>query len=171
MLAISKPPYLRWFLAIALVAAAVAWDLNRGATQPVPFAASAIERGAVVDADQIEWRESPVGLLPKTSPEGATALVEIPAGDPITPSVVSTGFTVPDGWWTVPVDTPVTARPGSRALVILDDGSEVSGVVVEPSREDSFGITASGLVAVPNELAALVALASRAGRLTVLYEP
>lgn len=171
MLAISKPPYLRWFLAIALVAVAVVWDLSRGATQPTPFAVSAIERGTVVGADQITWRESPVGLLPSASPEGTTALVHIRAGEPITPSVVTTGFSVPDEWWTVPVDTPVTARPGSRALVILEDGSEVAALVVEPSREDSFGITASGLVAVPNELAAAVAVAAGAGQLIVLYEP
>lgn len=171
MLAISKPPYLRWIVAVAVVGAAVAWDLNHRATQPAPFAVSAIERGESVGPDQIEWRDSPVGLLPSTAPEGATALVRIAAGDPITQSVVTTGFTVPDGWWTVPVDTPVAARPGSRALVILDDGTQVGAVVVEPSREDSFGITASGLVAVPGEVAAEVALASGSGRLTVLYEP
>jgi hypothetical protein len=171
VLTLSKPPYLRWALALALVGAALAWDLSRQATQLAPFAATRIERGTVVADDLLVWKPAPVGLLVTSVPEGATTLVAIEAGDPIAPSMVTTGFAVPDGWWTVPVDTPATAIPGARVRIILNTGVGVSGVVVAPSREDSFGIMSSGLVAVPEDFAADVALTAGAGQLTILYEP
>ncbi len=171
MLAVSKPPYLRWVAAIVIVGAALAWDLGRTATEQAPFAAVPIDRGATIEPGDIQWRPAPRGLLPSTLPQGATAVVPIDAGEPIIGSLVTVGLVVPEGWWTVPVDTPTAALPGSRALIILDTGQEVAGLVVEPSKEDSFGIVASGLVAVPDEVASPVALAAAAGRLTVLYEP
>lgn len=171
VLALSKPPYLRWVVAVALVGAALAWDLSRQATQLAPFAAVRIERSTVIEDEQVMWKPVPVGLLAASVPIGATTLVAVEPGDPITPSVLTTGLAVPDGWWTVPVDTPPTALPGARVRIILGTGFGVSGVVVAPSREDSFGIMSTGLVAVPEDFAAEVALAAGASQLTILYEP
>lgn len=171
MLALSKPPYLRWVFAVILVVGALAWDLSRQATELAPFAATRIDRGTVLDEDQITWKPVPIGLLPSAIPQGATTLVSIELGEPITSSVVTTGLAVPEGWWTVPVDTPATAIRGSAVRIILAPGTGVPGVVVAPSGEDSFGIMSSGLVAVPEEFAPEIALAAAAGKLTLLYEP
>ena len=185
MLALSKPPYLRWVSAVALIVAALLWDLNRQATQLAPFAATRIERGAIVTEDVITWKPAPVGLLPGSLPDGATALVVIEPGDPIIASTLTTGIPIPAGWWTIPVDTPSTTPPGTQVRIVLGGGGlgiglgvenlsagvVVPGVVVVASREDSFGLTSSGLVAVPEAWAADVAIAAGAGQLTILYEP
>lgn len=171
MLALSKPPYLRWIFAFTLVAAAFAWDLTSQATELAPFANSRIERGTVIEPSHLSWKPVPVGLLGPVVPEGAVALVGIEPGQPIVASIVGSGAAVPDGWWTVPVEVPATTLPGSNVRIVLDTGVTVPGVVVAPSREDSFGIPSDGLVAVPEDFAGEVALAAGSGRLTILYEP
>lgn len=171
MLVLSKPPYLRWIAAVVLVAAAFAWDMSRRATELAPFAARAIDRGEVIEADSIAWKPAPVGLFRSVQVPMGTAVVRIGAGDPITEGMVSTGDHVPDGWWTVPMDVPPAVTPGSEVRVVLADGFGITGVVVEPSREDTFGVRTDGLVAVPGDAADIVAVASTAGQLVVLFEP
>ncbi len=171
MLVLSKPPYLRWIAAVVLVGAALAWDISRRATELVPFAAHVISRGDVIEEDSIAWKPAPVGLFRSVTVPMGTALVTIGAGEPITRDMVSTGGRVPDGWWTVPMDVPPAVIPGSEVRVVLADGFGVTGVVVEPSREDTFGVRSPGLVAVPNDMADAVAIASSAGQLVVLFEP
>jgi hypothetical protein len=171
VLVLAKPPYLRWAVAGALIVGALVWDLSSRATQPVAVAALPIARGATIDPDTIRWVDVPVGVFDPIDPSGTTAVVAIGEGEPITPSVVTVGAVVPDGWWTVGADIPFAAVRGSRVRVVLADGSGITGVVVEPSVEDSFGIPSPGLLAVPGETADIVALAAAAGELVILFEP
>ena len=170
MLALSKPPYLQWVAAVALIAAAFAWDVSQRATELAPFASVDIERGRpILDAD-IEWKAAPVGLLDPFVPEGATAAVDIRHGDPISGSTVSIGAGVPTDWWTVPVDMPGSVAVGDRVRVLFAEGVGVDGIVAETPREDAFGLRTDGLVAVPGDVADAVAIAASTGTLIVLFQ-
>lgn len=171
MLVLSRPPYLRWLAAVALIGGAIAWEYARAATQPAPFAAHPIARGEVISENMIKWKAVPVGLLKSVNPVGTAAVATIGEGDPITESSVTSGVVVPDDWWTVAADIPKGAVRGSRVRVVLADGFGVTGVVVEPSEGDTFGIASAGLLAVPPETADRVALAASEGALVVLFEP
>jgi hypothetical protein len=171
VLVLSKPPYLRWAVAVLLIGAAVAWDLSSRATEPAPFASVMIPRGGSISPDTIEWRQVPVGLLHPVNLDEARAAVRIDSGDPITQGAVSSTPPVPEGWWTIAMDLPPAALPGSSVRIVLANGVGVTGVVVEPSGGDSFGVRTPGLVAVPGELSDAVGLAAGAGQLVVLFEP
>lgn len=171
MLVLSRPPYLRWLAAATLIGGAIVWEVSEGATQPAPFAAHAISRGELIEDGSIEWRQIPSGLFPSIDPTGAAAVSGIAEGDPITRSAVTDGVIVPSDWWTVPASIPPGAVRGSMVRVVLADGFGVTGVVVEPSSDDAFGISSAGLLAVPGESADLVALAASVGELVVLFEP
>lgn len=171
MLALSQPPYLRWALAVLIVVLALVWDLSGRSTERAPFAASDIRRGTTIEPGAVVWKDVPVGLFDVAPPEGHTAAVSIATGDPITGAMTVTGVMVPDGWWTVPVGTPMAVTPGSPVRVVLPDGQATDGVVVEPSTEDAFGIQSAGLVAVPPHYADVAGLAAAANQLVVLYSP
>lgn len=171
MLLLSKPPYLRWAGAAALVIAAMAWDVSARATEPFPFAARTIQRGEQLEEDAIEWKSSPSGLLPQPDLQGATAAVTIGPGEPISASVLRFTASVPVGWWTVALDLPPAVLPGTRVRIVLGGGEGVSGIVVEPSQEDSFGLRSAGLVAVPAIAADAVGFAAGAGQIVILFEP
>lgn len=171
MLVLSKPPYLRWVAAVLLVGAALGWDISRRATELTPFAARTINRGEIIQADAITWKPAPVGLLRSGAVPMGAALITISAGEPITPDMIATGGNVPDGWWTVPMEIPPTVTKGSQVRVVLADGFGFTGVVVEPSRDDTFGVRSLGLVAVAGEVADAVAMAAATGQLVVLFEP
>ncbi len=171
MLLLSKPPYLRWAGAAALVIGALAWDVSARATEPFPFAAETILRGERLDEAAIEWRASPAGLLSLPDLEGAIAAVTILPGEPISASALRYTADVPPGWWTVALDLPPAVLPGTHVRIVLGGGEGVSGVVVEPSREDSFGLRSAGLVAVPPQAADAVGFAAGAGQIVILFEP
>ena len=78
---------------------------------------------------------------------------------------------VPVGWWTVALDLPSAVLPGTRVRIVLGEGEGVSGIVVEPSQEDSFGLRSAGLVAVPALAADAVGFAAGAGQIVILFEP
>jgi hypothetical protein len=147
------------------------WEFAQAATEQAPFAARPIARGEVIDDDAIEWRRVPAGLFTSIDPMGTAAVAVIQTGDPVTASVITQGVVVPADWWTVAADIPVGAVRGSSVRVVLSDGFGVTGVVVEPSADDNFGIASAGLLAVPPEAADLVALAASSGDLVVLFEP
>lgn len=171
VLLLSKPPYLRWAGAVALVLAALAWDVSARATEPFPFAARTIQRGEVIDDTAIEWKHAPVGLLRMPDLGGATAAVTIDKGEPISSSALRFTAPVPEGWWTVALDLPPAVLPGTRVRIVLGGGEGVSGVVVEASREDSFGLRSAGLVAVPAQASDAVGFAAGAGQIVILFEP
>ena len=171
VLLLSKPPYLRWAGAAALVIAAMAWDISARATEPFPFAARTIQRGEQLTEDAIEWKPAPSGLLRQPDLHGATAAVTIGQGEPISPSALRFTAAVPAGWWTVALELPPAVLPGTLVRIVLGGGEGVSGIVVEPSREDSFGLRSAGLVAVPADTADAVGVAAGAGRIVILFEP
>jgi len=171
VLLLSKPPYLRWAGAAALVIAALAWDVSARATEPYPFAARSIHRGETLDADSVEWKAAPVGLLQIPDLDAATAAVNIQQGEPISISALRYTAAVPVGWWTVPIELPPAVLPGTHVRIVLGGGDGVSGIVVEPSREDSFGLRSAGLVAVPAHAADAVGLAAGEGNIVLLFEP
>lgn len=150
---------------------ALVWDLSGRQTQLAPFASDHIDRGAVIAKADVEWRPVPDGLFPIVSPIGATAAIPLVPGDPISASTLTQGFAVPSDWWTVPIPTPTAAISGVRVRLVLPNGDAVTGVVVEPSREDSFGLQSAGLVAVPPAAADAIGLAADADQLVVLYAP
>lgn len=168
---LGRPPYLRWLAAGALIVAALVWDLSERATEPFPFAASDLERGHQITAEDLQWHDMPLGAFAMPDLNNAIPLVPIRAGDPIVASLVSPSPTLPPNSWAVPVQLPVGAHVGTVVKLVFADGSDVGGVVMQPAREDSFGLETTGLVAVTDEAASTVALAAANGDLVVLVEP
>jgi len=89
MLWLSRPPYVRWFAAVAIVLAALAWDLSGRQTAQYPFAATDLGRGTALSDNAIVWRAAPNGVYPVPDLSDAAASVDIAEGDPITRSVLS----------------------------------------------------------------------------------
>ncbi len=166
---LTRPPYLRWLAAVGLILGSAAMDLAGRATEPVPFAASAIERGADLAVADVEWRSSPVGLIDAVTSLAGYAQRPIAAGDPITRAVVAASRPIPEGWWSVPVELPVAAETGQDVrLVGIEPGFSIDGVVAGIATQSAFGVSQPGLVAVPPEAADRVARALATNRLVIL---
>ena len=171
MLWLSRPPYVRWFAAVAIVLAALAWDLSGRQTAQYPFAATDLGRGTALSDDTIVWKTAPTGVFPIPDLRNATASTAIAKGDPITRSVLGPSISIPEGWWSVPIALPKATVAGATIRVVLPNGEGVSGVVVQPATSDSFGSLESAAVAFPSGVAELVARVSSLGELVVLIEP
>lgn len=170
---LQRPPHLRRLGAGLLVLFALLWDLRSAATEPYPFAARTIPPGGAFTDEVIEWRSLPVGALPVPDLGAGAAAVAIGAGDPITPSMIAPAASVPEGWWAVPVDLPSRSAVGTGVmLVVVEPPMSIPGIVVATQRGDRFSLDyAPSLVAVPGDLAPLVAAAERAGMLVAATEP
>jgi hypothetical protein len=169
---LSKPPYVRWLAAAAVVLAAVAWDLSGRRMESFPFAAVEISAGRVIDSEDIEWRDVPTGLMPLPDLSQPTTSRHVTRGEPITASAVSSETSIPDGWWAIPVALPAIAVSGAMVrLVVVESGFSVDGIVVAASERDLLSLADAGLVAVPGDAAETVARAAADGGVTVLVRP
>lgn len=168
MIWLTRPPYLRWLAAAAIVVASAAVDLAGRATEPVPFAAADLPRGTQLEAAAIEWRDVPVGMLEAAEISGHTRH-PVATGDPITASNVTPDGRITIGWWSVAVDLPASATTGQPVrLVGTNPEFSVEGIVAELGERSTFGVGGAGLVAVPPEFADRVARALASGQLVVL---
>ncbi|MGI9666417.1 MAG: SAF domain-containing protein [Acidimicrobiia bacterium] len=168
---LSRPPYLRWIAAAILVAGALAWEVSDRATEPYPFAANAIAAGTPITEEIVEWKQVPKGSIKMPDLGSSSALAAIAPGDPLTRSVVGSGSSVPDDWWSVPVTLPLGLARGTKVKLSLLDGSSVTGVVAMPASDDEFGIKRAGFVAVAESDAGRVALAAANDAILVLIAP
>ncbi len=160
---------------MALVAAAVGWDLSKRSTEPFPYAVVDIERGAVVTEDMVRWEAVGKGSIPHVSSRdhgiGMVASTAIAAGDPIIRSVVQPGSPIPANWWSVPVNLPAGVPVGSRVRLTSADGLSVDGIVSIAATSDQFGLTSPGAVAVPEGDVSHVSIASATDSLIVVIGP
>ena len=169
---LTRPPYLRWAAAVAVVAAAFLWDLRGSSDVLYPFTSSAIAAGAPITETDVDWRRVPEGTMTLPDLSAPVAARDLPAGEPIVPSAVSGARTIPEGWWSVPMPLPVAAVPGTTIrLVDVSSGFEIDGIVVATGSSDLMSFEESGMVAVPREAATLIAVAARDGTLVTLLEP
>lgn len=170
---LQPPPYLRRLAIAALILFAFVWDLRSADTEPYPFSVQAMAAGEAFTEANVEWRQVPVGLLEVPELVGRSAAVALAAGQPITPAVLGSPATVPEGWWSVAIDLPVQATPGSSVLlVVVDPPLTVPGVVVTAQSGDRFSAGHHpAVVAVPGEAAPIVAAAERAGQLVAATRP
>jgi hypothetical protein len=152
-----------------VILAAAVLDLAGGATEPFPFVTSAVARGNPIDAATIEWRDVPIGLLGDAAHTTGVASRDLAAGEPLVAGAVTDSLAVPSGWWAVPVDLPDSARPGMPVrLIAVEPTVDVEGVVAQTPQPGAFAVTSPGLVAVPPDVADVVAQAASGGRLVVL---
>jgi hypothetical protein len=170
---LQPPPYLRRAAAVALVLGALLWDLRSATTQPHPFAAAPILAGSAFVGDVVDWRPLPAGAFRIPDLAAGVAAVDLAEGEPITGAVVADPVTAPDGWWAVPVDVPSRAGPGTPVLLVVTDPPlTIPGVVVSAQRGDRFSVDHTpAIVAVPGEMAPIVAAAERAGLLVTATRP
>lgn len=169
---LTRPPYLRWAAAAAVVLVALLWDLRDEAETPYPFAANGIAAGSPITDSMVEWRNLPAGAVALPDLSNPVASRDLPAGEPIVPSAVSGPSVVPAGWWAVPVALSSAAVPGSPVrLVDTVSALEADGLVVAAGTDDLMSLDPSGLVAVPPETATAVAIAAGHGTLVVLLAP
>ena len=168
---LSRPPYLRWIAAGAIVLAALVWDLSKRQSESFPFAATAILAGTAITEDLIEWRPLPEGSVPVPLLSGVSATADIDAGDPLTRSVLSQTSQLPEGWWSIPIDIPYGIPVGAAIRVVLPDGSAATGVVTQPASNDGFGVPSPGTVGFPAAVADTVAQLVSVGDVVILVEP
>lgn len=169
----APPPWIRWLLSMVLVIAAFAVEVAGPRTTGHWFAISDIEAGTQLRPDLFRSVQIPSGLLPGAQPAGF-ALADIKAGDPLIASQVTQEQTrAPDGWWAIELSVPGHVRPGQNVLLVLlstDQTTIVTGMTLTvETRSDAFGgASALATIAIPAEAAADVAVASEAGKVTVL---
>jgi hypothetical protein len=170
---LPRPPYLRWAAAALLILGAFAWDLRSPAVELRPFASRPVRAGEVLDASAVAWRPVPAGLLAAPDLAGATAAVDLAAGDPLVAAVLRQGAVVPDGWWEVAVEVGAHAAAGDEVmLVVVDPPATIPGLVVIPQQGDAYSLDyRPAVVAVPADSAALAAAAAAAGSLVVAVAP
>ena len=169
---LTRPPYLRWAAAVAVVVVAFLWDLRGSSDILYPFASSPIAAGAPIAEADVVWRRVPEGTMALPDLSDPVAARDVPAGEPIVPSAVSGATTIPNEWWSVPVPLPATAVPGTRIhLVDATSGFETDGIVVAAGSDDLMSFDESGMAAVPPDAATLIAIAAREGTVVILLEP
>jgi hypothetical protein len=169
---LTRPPYLRWAAAVAIVVAAFAWDARGGEEVLYPFASSSIAAGSPIVDSEVEWRSLPAGVMAFPDLSDPVATRNLAEGEPIVPSAVSGAAAIPDGWWAVPLALPASAAAGTRVwLVGTASGLETEGIIVATGSEDLLSYDAPGMVAVPPEVATAVAVESIEGTLVVLVDP
>jgi hypothetical protein len=158
---------------VALVLVGLVWDLRATATVAHPFAASPIAAGEPFTAEVIDWRPLPAGAFAVPDLIGGVAAVDLESGDPVIASVVAGPIDVPEGWWAVPIDMARRSPPGTPVLLVVTDPPlTIPGMVVTAQRGDRFSMDHSpAVVAVPGEMAPLVAAAERAGLLVTATRP
>jgi Flp pilus assembly protein CpaB len=170
---LQRPPYLRRIAALALVVAAIAWDLAEAATEPFPIAARPIARGAPITAEDIDWIEVPAGLFTVPGLDLTAAAVDLAPGEPITVAVLAEVPAIPADWWTVAVGLEAQALPGDEVLLLVTEPPfRAIGVVLTPQVGDAFSLDhRPATIAVPPEAAPLVAAAEQEGRLITAARP
>ena len=167
-----RPPYARWFAAVAVLAVAAAIDLSDAPTRSHPYLTAPATMGQTLDESLLEWREVPEGVLPHVDIDAVVATRDLSAGEPLLPSGVTTPPTIPPDWWAVPLPIPGNPAPGTAVRIVLTDTSAtVEGVVVSAAFQDGFTYQHTGLAAVPGEHADAVAAAAIDQRLVVLLAP
>ncbi len=141
-----------------------------------PYARIDLAAGSVVDEESVEWRQVSGGVLPPVE-LGGLALVDIPAGTPLSPALVGTdSVKPPDNWWALEVPLPPGALPGGTVRLVLlpglgaqgeprvVDGEVMAGMPQDPLNPGE----PTGLVAIPAEAAAPAAAAVAEGRAVVM---
>lgn len=165
----SRPPYWRWLGAALIVATALYLDLTGPPTESYPFVAEAAEAG---EALQVEWRAVPAGLLPEPGHLPPIAWRALDEGVPLVPGAAGNAPPAPEDWWALEIELPSMAAMGEAVLVaVRDPAAEIAGIVVQPSARGSFGSADPGMIAVPAEHAATVAVAVAENRVSVMIRP
>jgi hypothetical protein len=170
---LQRPPYLRWAAAVLLVIGALLWDLRGEPTVLHPYLTRAVAAGETIGEDDLEWREIPAGILPVVDLDTPVAGVDLAAGLPVMDAALRRPVTVPEGWWSVPVQVDAAAGAGDRVLlVVTEPPATVTGLVVSPQRGDPYSLDfRPASVAVPGESAPLVAAAAARGVLVAAVRP
>jgi hypothetical protein len=165
---LQTPPWGRWIAAGLIVVGSIWVELRPQPSADHPFASEEIAAGAEIGDWNTVMQRVPADLLEPVTPEGV-ARTDIAPGEPIlTSSIGSRNEKVPEGWWSIEITLPVSARPGDQAqIVLLDSGSAVSAIVVAGAADDPLG-SGLGTIAVPGEQAAEVAAAAVDGRVAVM---
>ena len=169
----ARPPYLRWLAVAAILLVGAAFEVADRTTEDYPFAAVDLAAGALVDDSTIEWRSVPDGVLEPPDLDGRRVAVAVPAGTPLVGALLGRDDGIPDDWWAVAMPLPPGAVPGVEVRIVLTaTGEIVPGQVVAIGVDDGgFGFEEPGLVAVPGDATATVAIAIADGELTVTIRP
>ena len=120
----------------------LALELDGGAAERYPFAATAIRVGDEI-TDAVEWRDIPVGLLPAwQEPPDGIATYDVAAGHPLLPGVGG-DVIIPAGAWSLQVPLPVATPPGTHLRLLNSiTGDQIDGVVASAGFDNGFETTA-----------------------------
>jgi len=166
---LTRPPFLRWFAAAAVIAGAAYMDLTGPPGESYPFVAEPADTGQSV---AVEWRRVPRGVLPPHADVSGVARQHLKAGTPLVAGLLEAAPVVPGNWWAVSVELPITATAGDDVMITTRAPDlQVVGIVVAPSTSTGFGSATPGLVAFPPDRAAAIANAIAEQRATILVRP
>ncbi|NNL47265.1 MAG: hypothetical protein HKO76_02765 [Acidimicrobiia bacterium] len=164
-----NPPVWRRLAASALVVIGLYGEYRQAPVSSHPYLTADTEAGAVID--DLEWREIPAGVLPSVASLPLVAKIDLPAGTPLTPSVLGE-VAAPKGWLSLVIELPALTAPGTRLMLLADQISDPIDAVVLATAHDDIGYGApTGIVSVAPENAIAVARADATGSLTVLMLP
>lgn len=166
----TRPPYLRWAAAAAILAVGFVIELRPSDSIEVPVTTVDVAAGSVLDPSDVVWRDAPADLF-STVDLPATVTRRVPAGSVVTPADLRSGSEpIPPGWWSIQLPVPAGTTPGDDVLaVIVSDTATTSvrGRVASEVLDDGFSAL-DGLVAFAPADAVAVAEAAMENRVTVL---
>lgn len=170
MFHLSRPAYLRQFLAVLVVVTAIAVELRAPTTEPLAVAATDTAAGEALTEADVRWVEVPVGLFP-VAELPATLARSVPAGAPVTAyDVVATTTRFPADWLLIELEVPESTSNGAPvvAVVVTETGTAaLAGVVAREPVPSDFG-TFSTMVAFAPDDAVKAATSLMAGDVAVL---
>lgn len=168
MLWLERPPILRWLAATALVAVTAWVELAPPPGVPHYFLTNDVAAGTRLTASMVEVRHVAAPGFETVSATGM-AIVDLRAGDPLTPAVISE-VVVPPDWALIAAPLPDHAVPGASAtgLILDPEGTplEFPALVVTAGGDDPFG-PGGGTLAVPPAWLSRAAAAVAEDRLVV----
>ena len=166
----SRPPYLRWFAAIAVLVGGFIVELAPQTSVPVPIALTDFEPGTTISDGDVGWADGSSDIFEGISLP-AVAGRTILAGQPIMQAdVAASEHRAPEDWWQITLAVPPDTKTGTPILAVVTSNDRPAahrGVVVSHTFDDGFGDT-SALVAFPPNEAVEVAAAVSENRITVL---
>jgi hypothetical protein len=165
----ARPPYLRRVGAAALVVAALWFELTPEPTVLHPFARASMNPGEALTLAKVEMRPVPPGLLTPVE-VGGILTGPIAAGEPLTPSVLGSAPSIPEGWWALELPVPSGVPAGSAVkLAVESDGRlrVVSGIVVRTGSPEDFD-QPTALIAIPEQEVGPAAAAAMRGSVAVV---
>ena len=166
----TRPPYLRWGAAAAILVIGFLIELRPTGTIEVPVTTSDVVAGSVLEPTDVVWRDAPADLFTVIDLPAMVAR-RVAAGSVVTSADLrADSGSIPADWWSIQLPVPAGARTGDEVLAVIvsESGARgVRGLMASEPLDDGFSAL-DGLIAFAPTDAVSVATAAMENRVTVL---